>query len=45
MSKCAIIILVYRDSESAIRLVESIKQYHIFEEIVIVDNCSPDNFL
>ncbi|MCI8673749.1 MAG: glycosyltransferase family 2 protein [Lachnospiraceae bacterium] len=43
MSKCAIIILVYRDSESAIRLVESIKQYHIFEEIVIVDNCSPDN--
>ena len=37
------VILVYRDSDSAIDLVESVKDKNLFEKIVIVDNCSPDD--
>lgn len=43
MSKAAIIILVYGDSESAINLVDSIKDKGALDEIIVVDNCSPDN--
>lgn len=43
MSKSAIIILVYGDSDSAIDLVNSIKDKRILDEIVLVDNCSPDD--
>ncbi|MCR5419375.1 MAG: glycosyltransferase family 2 protein [Lachnospiraceae bacterium] len=43
MSKSAIIILVYGDSDSAIDLVNSIKDKNVLDEIVIVDNCSPDD--
>lgn len=43
MSKTAIIILVYGDSDSAIALVNSVKDKNILEEIVLVDNCSPDS--
>ncbi|MBE5959642.1 MAG: glycosyltransferase family 2 protein [Lachnospiraceae bacterium] len=43
MSKVAIVILVYRDSESAINLVNSIKNKSVVDEIILVDNCSPDD--
>lgn len=43
MGKTAIIILVYGDSDSAIALVNSVKDKNLLEEIVLVDNCSPDN--
>lgn len=42
MSKSAMIILVYGDSDSAIDLVNSVKDYNILDEIILVDNCSPD---
>ena len=43
MSKCAIIILMYRDSESTINLVKAVSQFNILDEIIVVDNCSPDD--
>lgn len=43
MSKVAIIILVYGDSDSAINLVNSIKGKKVVDEIILVDNCSPDD--
>ncbi len=39
MGKAAIIILVYGDSD----LVTSLKEKNVLEEIVLVDNCSPDD--
>ena len=43
MGKAAIIILVYGDSESAINLVDSIRDKNTLDEIILVDNCSPDD--
>lgn len=43
MNRCVIIILVYGDSDSAIELVRNVKDWNVFEKIVLVDNCSPDD--
>lgn len=43
MSKNVIIILVYNDSESAINLIDNIKDYDNINKIIVVDNCSVDD--
>lgn len=43
MGKCVIVILMYRDSGSAIELIKDLKEYNVLEEIIVVDNCSPDD--
>ena len=43
MSKNIIIILMYNDHQSAIDLVNSIKDYPELEKIIVVDNCSVDD--
>lgn len=42
-SRCYCMILNYNDSETVIKLVNDIKNFLIFDQIVIVDNCSNDN--
>ena len=42
-SRCYCMILNYNDSETVIKLVNDIKNFLIFDKIVIVDNCSNDN--
>ena len=41
--KISFIILNYKDSEDTINLVNVLKEYKIVKNIVIVDNCSPDD--
>ena len=43
MSRTACIILNYNDAETAISLLEIIKEFDCFEYIVVVDNMSKDN--
>lgn len=43
MSGCVIVILNYNDFSTCQRLLEKIKDYAIFDKIVIVDNCSTDD--
>lgn len=43
MKKAVITILNYNDWETCKRLLEKIKEYEVFERIVLVDNCSTDD--
>ncbi|HIS90270.1 MAG TPA: glycosyltransferase, partial [Candidatus Faecisoma merdavium] len=42
-SRCYCMILNYNDSETVIKLVNEIKNFLIFDKIIVVDNCSNDN--
>lgn len=43
--KCCCVILNYNDADTTIKLVNYIKNYKVFDHILIVDNCSTDNSL
>lgn len=45
MKSVAALILNYNDSETTIKLVQTIRSYDSLEKIVVVDNCSTDNSL
>jgi GT2 family glycosyltransferase len=40
--KISMVVLNYNDSQTTIKLLDSIKEYKTIENIVVVDNCSPD---
>ena len=41
--KCCCIVLNYNDSATTTGLLDKIKDYSVFDKIIVVDNCSPDD--
>ncbi|MCD7746078.1 MAG: glycosyltransferase family 2 protein [Lachnospiraceae bacterium] len=42
-TKAVLVILNYNDSETTLTLCKKIKDYQVFEKIILVDNCSSDD--